>query len=116
MKCNTLKQQVERGVKMITFKKPTAVAFAVASALSGVASTHAFAAEPATEQETEVIVVTGMLSSLKSSMLDKKESDVVSDGIAAEDLGKFPRFKRCRGLCSVLLVFRLIVVVVKDKR
>ena len=23
-------------------------------------------------------------------MLDKKESDVVSDGIAAEDLGKFP--------------------------
>jgi len=75
---------------MITFKKPTAVAFAVASALSGVASTHAFAAEPATEQETEVIVVTGMLSSLKSSMLDKKESDVVSDGIAAEDLGKFP--------------------------
>ena len=75
---------------MITVRKPTAVAFAVASALSGVSSTSAFAADAAAEQETEVIVVTGMLSSLKSSMLDKKESDVVSDGIAAEDLGKFP--------------------------
>lgn len=40
--------------------------------------------------DVEVIQVRGMLSSLKRSMLDKKQSNLVSDGIAAEDLGKFP--------------------------
>lgn len=64
----------------------TAVALAVASAL-----THANiqAAEGETA-DIEVIQVTGMLSSLKRAMSDKKESSTVSDGIAAEDLGKFP--------------------------
>lgn len=38
----------------------------------------------------EVIEVRGLVSSLKRSFSDKKESLVVSDGIAAEDLGKFP--------------------------
>lgn len=49
---------------------------------------------PAAAQETaedmEVIQVTGLVSSLKRAMSDKKESVIVSDGIAAEDLGKFP--------------------------
>lgn len=38
----------------------------------------------------EVIQVTGIVSSLKRAMADKKESAIVSDGISAEDLGKFP--------------------------
>lgn len=38
----------------------------------------------------EVIEVRGIVSSLKRAMSDKKESIAVSDGIAAEDLGKFP--------------------------
>lgn len=38
----------------------------------------------------EVIEVRGLISSLKRSFSDKKEALVVSDGISAEDLGKFP--------------------------
>ncbi|MEC8373531.1 MAG: TonB-dependent receptor plug domain-containing protein, partial [Pseudomonadota bacterium] len=38
----------------------------------------------------EVIEVRGIVSSLKRAMSDKKENLAVSDGIAAEDLGKFP--------------------------
>ncbi len=38
----------------------------------------------------EVIEVRGIVSSLKRAMADKKEGLAVSDGIAAEDLGKFP--------------------------
>ena len=75
-----------------TFSKRTATAIAVASALGSVNAIAAdsTAKEKVKEAEIEVIVVTGMLSSLKASMLDKRESNVVSDGIAAEDLGKFP--------------------------
>lgn len=70
-----------------TIGRHTAVALAVASAL-----THASIQAAETEQQAdiEVIQVTGMLSSLKRAMSDKKESKTVSDGIAAEDLGKFP--------------------------
>ena len=42
------------------------------------------------KEQMEVIEVKGFTSSLKASMLDKKASDVVYDGITAEDLGKFP--------------------------
>ncbi|QJR82824.1 TonB-dependent receptor [Alteromonas pelagimontana] len=38
----------------------------------------------------EVIEVRGFKNSLRESMLNKKASAVVSDGISAEDLGKFP--------------------------
>lgn len=73
---------------MFTLGKRTALAVAISGALGGYSQVAA--AQDTAEQEVEVITVTGMLSSLKSSMLDKKESDVVSDGISAEDLGKFP--------------------------
>jgi len=43
-----------------------------------------------TEKDMEVIEVRGLISSLKRSFSDKKEALIVSDGIAAEDLGKFP--------------------------
>ncbi|MEH6595769.1 MAG: TonB-dependent receptor [Colwellia polaris] len=68
-----------------TLGKRTAIALAVASTFTNASAFAQDAPKP-----TEVITVTGMLSSLKSSMLDKKESNVVSDGISAEDLGKFP--------------------------
>jgi iron complex outermembrane receptor protein len=49
------------------------------------------AQESDTDQDNvEVIEVRGLISSLKRSFSDKKESLIVSDGIAAEDLGKFP--------------------------
>jgi iron complex outermembrane receptor protein len=69
--------------------KRSLLGVAIASAL------HAplvFAQEEATpsEEQVEVIEVKGFTSSLKASMLDKKASDVVYDGITAEDIGKFP--------------------------
>ena len=48
-------------------------------------------AEGATaEKDIEVIEVRGLISILKRSFSDKKEALIVSDGISAEDLGKFP--------------------------
>jgi iron complex outermembrane receptor protein len=45
---------------------------------------------PAADDNVEIIEVRGIVSSLRRAMSDKKESIIVSDGIAAEDLGKFP--------------------------
>jgi len=69
--------------------KRSAIALAITSALTGV---NVMAAETgqSADDDVEVIEVRGMLSSLKRSMLDKKEANSVSDGITAEDLGKFP--------------------------
>ena len=53
-------------------------------------SMQAVAQDAAADDNTEVIEVRGIVSSLKRAMSDKKESLIVSDGIAAEDLGKFP--------------------------
>ena len=59
-----------------------------------VPTTASLVAMPLAAQESdddvEVIQVTGLVSSLKRAMADKKESVIVSDGISAEDLGKFP--------------------------
>lgn len=59
-----------------------------------VPTTATMVALPVAAQEAaddvEVIQVTGLVSSLKRAMSDKKEAVIVSDGIAAEDLGKFP--------------------------
>lgn len=70
------------------FSKYTAVAAAVTGAL--MASPTVIAQEAAADDDFEVIQVTGLRSSIKASMADKKNSAVVSDGIKAEDLGKFP--------------------------
>jgi TonB-dependent receptor len=71
--------------------KYTSVAAAVAGALmaSGFASTAAIA-QSSDADTVEIIQVSGIRSSLKASMDDKKNSAIVSDGIKAEDLGKFP--------------------------
>ncbi|WP_368411636.1 TonB-dependent receptor [Aliiglaciecola sp. 3_MG-2023] len=54
------------------------------------ATGEVFAQATPNDQNVEVISVRGVVSSLKRAMEDKKQSAVVSDGIAAEDLGKFP--------------------------
>ena len=72
---------------MKTTIKRTALALAISSALTNI---NVQAEEAENLDNIEVIQVTGMLSSLKRAMADKKESSGVSDGIAAEDLGKFP--------------------------
>lgn len=67
----------------------TAVATAVMSALM----TPSTAMAQSTNSDVaavEVIQVSGYRSSLKASMNDKKTAKVVSDGIKAEDIGKFP--------------------------
>ena len=69
------------------FTKYTAVASAVAGALF---ASHTVVAQEASASDVEVIAVKGYRSSLKASMNDKKDSNLVSDGIKAEDLGKFP--------------------------
>lgn len=76
--------------KISTISKRTALSVAIASLFSAQAMAQQ-AQQPVAEQEQiEVIAVSGIRSSLKSSMEDKKSSSVVSDGIKAEDLGKFP--------------------------
>jgi iron complex outermembrane receptor protein len=55
-----------------------------------VVASPTMAQETNTNQNVEVIEVSGLVSSLKRSFSDKKEALGVSDGIAAEDLGKFP--------------------------
>jgi len=64
---------------------------AIASALhSPIAFSQDADAQNVNDAPVEVIEVRGIVSSLKRAMSDKKENLAVSDGIAAEDLGKFP--------------------------
>jgi TonB-dependent receptor len=68
----------------------TAVKAALIIPTASLSISTAFAQEATADNETEVIEVRGLISSLKRSFSDKKEALIVSDGIAAEDLGKFP--------------------------
>lgn len=78
---------INRPKKIEKFAKYSLLGMAVATALS---SGTILAQEAAGNNDIEVIQVRGIVSSLKRAMSDKKESLIVSDGIAAEDLGKFP--------------------------
>ncbi len=77
----------------LSFNKKTVLSIAITGILAS-GSVAAQGAEGDTptvvNEDVEVIAVTGIRSSLRSSMLDKKASNVVTDGIKAEDLGKFP--------------------------
>lgn len=44
----------------------------------------------AQSEPVEEVLVTGIFQSVKTSMEAKRNSDVIADGIASEDLGKFP--------------------------
>lgn len=68
----------------------TAVKAALVIPTASLAMSTAFAQEAAVDDNVEVIEVRGLISSLKRSFSDKKEALIVSDGISAEDLGKFP--------------------------
>lgn len=71
--------------------KRSLLGVAVASALyAPVALSQEANTSSANDAPVEVIEVRGIVSSLKRAMADKKENLAVSDGIAAEDLGKFP--------------------------
>lgn len=71
--------------------KQTAISLAVAAVLSTSSQVMAQQAAGNTAEESiEVIAVKGIRSSMRSSMIDKQTATVVSDGIRAEDLGKFP--------------------------
>jgi iron complex outermembrane receptor protein len=64
---------------------------AIASALNtSDAFSQDFEQQSVSDASVEVIEIRGIVSSLKRAMSDKKENLAVSDGIAAEDLGKFP--------------------------
>jgi TonB-dependent receptor len=68
----------------------TAVKAALIIPTASLSMSSAIAQDATASDETEVIEVRGLISSLKRSFSDKKEALIVSDGIAAEDLGKFP--------------------------
>lgn len=53
-------------------------------------STAAYAQDAAPAAQEDTVVITGIRSSLRSSMQLKKNSTGVNDSISAEDIGKFP--------------------------
>jgi iron complex outermembrane recepter protein len=76
--------------RKLSFNKKSVLSLAIASVLTG-GQAYAQEAPAATGDDNfEVIEVRGLISSLKRAFSDKKEALIVSDGIAAEDLGKFP--------------------------
>ncbi len=81
--------------KLMPVTKRTLLGIAIASALyvpqTLAQDSDTVPGAPAkNEDKIEVIEVRGFTSSLKASMLNKKASDTIYDGITAEDLGKFP--------------------------
>jgi TonB-dependent receptor len=67
-----------------------AVAGACATLVAPVHAQAQAAAEPVAAAEVQTVVVTGLRSSLASSMNLKRNSDGIVDGIVAADIGKFP--------------------------
>ncbi len=70
-----------------TFRK-TPLAAGVAIALGATAFSPVANAQD--DEVIEEIVTVGIRSSLTSSMVQKRDAQGVSDGIIAEDIGKFP--------------------------
>ena len=62
----------------------------VAAMTSTLALGSAQAADTSVDENLEEVVVTGIAASLGRSIDKKRDSDLVSDSITAEDLGKFP--------------------------
>ena len=82
-----IRTHINKPKRIEKFAQHSLLGMAVAAALSSGAT---LAQESVGNNDIEVIQVRGIVSSLKRAMSDKKESLIVSDGIAAEDLGKFP--------------------------
>ena len=62
---------------------------AVAGGIAGFPAQQAFA-QSSQQDSLQEIVVTGYAGSLMKALENKRTSEVISDGIAAEDIGKFP--------------------------
>lgn len=64
----------------------------IAGLCSGALLSLPVSAQPQREDSPgmEEVVVTGIYRSVKTSMDQKRNSDIVSDGVASEELGKFP--------------------------
>lgn len=73
---------------------PSKIALMVGSILLSTASIEqkAFAQNTnnATQDNVEVIEITGIKSSIEGALLEKRASDIITDGISADDLGNFP--------------------------
>ncbi len=78
------------GESIMQSKKPKLSYLSMLVMLNLGITTAAQAAEETSEQEMEVITVTGIHASMVKSMDIKKSSDGVVDAIVAEDIGKFP--------------------------
>ena len=68
----------------------TPLAAGVAFALGATAAVPAVAQDTGDDEVIEEVVVVGIRGSLQSSMIQKRDAQGVSDGIIAEDIGKFP--------------------------
>ena len=73
----------------ITMRSKKKIALGVLAALSSCSFAQA-ATNDKVKDDTEVIVVTGVRSSLEAASSLKRYSDSVQDSIVAEDIGKFP--------------------------
>jgi len=66
---------------------------AIAAAVIWTPAAHAQAGQAdagASDAKEEEVVVTGYAASIARALANKRSADVVSDGIAAEDIGKYP--------------------------
>ncbi|WP_438862408.1 TonB-dependent receptor [Neptunicella sp.] len=68
----------------------TKLSIAMIGALSTLSPLYAQQADNNKDEEVENIVITGIAGSLERSISRKRNQDLISDGISAEDLGKFP--------------------------
>ncbi|MBU2926293.1 TonB-dependent receptor [Colwellia sp. 4_MG-2023] len=59
-------------------------------AVAAILATANVSAQETADEESEVIVVTGVRSSLAESLANKKDANSLVDSIAAEELGRFP--------------------------
>ncbi len=66
------------------------LSLAVCAAIASAAAVNTFAQQQDEESTIEEVVVTGIRGSLSRSIDLKRNSDLVSDSISAEDMGKFP--------------------------
>lgn len=64
--------------------------FAIALALAGQASAQESAVSPASDEQDEEIVVTGVRAAIQNQVNKKRDADQVVDGVTAEDIGKLP--------------------------
>ena len=62
----------------------------MAASVPGIAAAQQAQAQPAQKDSLDEIVVTGYAISLEKAIQNKRDADVISDGISAEDIGKYP--------------------------